>query len=282
MSAGHTRYLDHLLRTVGGALPAPVRARLGTLPGMKSLLRRWRRLRAGTIQVGVGAGLWFSPGPSNPDYASGDNELPVQEALARYLRPGDVCYDVGANVGFITVIAARLVGEAGRVFAFEPVPANAALVRDNAAWNGFSHVTVVEEAVAARSGQARLALAAYAGGSGLAHLGVPPDATGVELTVPVVAIDDLVFTRGMPAPRFVKIDVEGAEGEVLRGMARTLRVHRPIVLVETDDADAAALQNKREACRALLREAGYEVRPLPPSYESSGWHVAHDVGVPPR
>jgi FkbM family methyltransferase len=244
------------------------------------IVRWWHAFRAQTISVGAGKGLRFLFGPSNPDYVTGNNELPVQEALVRTLRPGQVFFDVGANVGFFAVIGARLVGPRGKVVAFEPVGNNAALVRQNAAINGFGNLEVVEKAVAAVSGRAKLALAAYAGGSSLAHVGTPPDATGAMLPVETVALDDLIFSQRHPAPDLVKIDVEGAEREVLEGMARLLRQVRPIVLYEIDDADRAVMTEKREVCRALLRSAGYHIVALPESYAGSGWHVGHDLALP--
>ena len=103
----------------------------------------WRRLfPAGpaVIGAGPGRGLRFDVGGGNPDFAAGTYEPPVQQALADCLKPGDVVLDVGANVGFIAVIAAKLVGPAGRVVAFEPVPENARLVRRNARLNGLSRL----------------------------------------------------------------------------------------------------------------------------------------------
>jgi len=82
----------------------------------------WRRRH---IASGPGKGLYFSAGPSNPEYESGDNEVPVQDALVAHTGDGAVVLDVGANVGFFSVIAAKLVGPTGKVVAFEPVPANA-------------------------------------------------------------------------------------------------------------------------------------------------------------
>ena len=73
------------------------------------------------MSSGVAAGSRFCAGPSNPEYGSGSNELPVQEAIKNLLRPGEVFYDIGANVGFFTIIAGRLVGPTGSIVAFEPV-----------------------------------------------------------------------------------------------------------------------------------------------------------------
>lgn len=75
-----------------------------------------------TISHGIGAGLLFNSSGAFPSRALGTVETEVQDALAELLRPGDVFYDVGANVGYFTIIAARLVGPEGRVVAVEPQP----------------------------------------------------------------------------------------------------------------------------------------------------------------
>ena len=231
------------------------------------------------MSVGIGSGLRFDPGASNSAYATGDNELPVQRALVSVLRPGDVVLDVGANVGFLTVIMARLVGSAGHVYAFEPVPANAALIRRNARRNGFRHVTVLEQAVAAQAGRAELVLAAYSGGAALASADRPPDAVD-SIDVEVVTVDIAVADGRVRSPQLVKIDVEGAELAVLEGMTRTIGDARPIVLCEVDAGDADRFASKRQACIDHLEEAGYDVRVLDDSYPPGGWIVGHLLAEP--
>lgn len=250
-------------------LLASIARRIGWRPGST----------VGTLSVGVGAGLRIDPARSNPAYATGANELPVQQALAAHLAPGGVFYDVGANIGFLTVIGARLAGPAGRVYAFEPVPANVDAVRRNVALNRFDNVEVVEVALSNRSGTGELALAAYSGGSVLADAGTPPDQAGV-LSVRLACIDELVEQGGLRPPTFVKIDVEGAELAVLEGMARTAVRHRPVILCEVDDAEPAPLQHKLQACAAWLSAHGYDVSELPSSYEGIRWLVKHLVAVP--
>lgn len=250
---------------------------IGTL--VARLLKRLGLARKGTIVVGPASGLRFDPGPSNADYASGDNELPVQGALAECLRGGDVFYDVGANVGFLTVLGARLVGPSGTVYAFEPVPANAGFVRRNAQANGFAQVHVIEKAVSNRLGAGELTLARYSGGSALASAEPPPDADGT-LPVELVTIDDLVGRELLKPPDVVKIDVEGAELEVLEGMATTAATHRPVVIVEVDAADADALARKQDACERWLQARGYRTTLLPDSYPHIRWQVRHIVAAP--
>jgi FkbM family methyltransferase len=246
-----------------------------------SLARRLRRVRygAGRMSTGVGAGLRFDPASSNSDYASGANELPVQAVLARQLKAGDVVYDVGANVGFLSVIAARLVGPQGAVFAFEPLPDNAAMVRRNADANGFRNVQVIEVALADHSGTGDLALASYSGGSALAYAATPPDRAGT-LQVELRSIDDLVEREGFKPPSLVKIDVEGAELGVLEGMERTAARHRPVILYEIDDAEPGPLQRKHAACERWLVAHGYRVEVLPDSYPGIRWLVKHYLATP--
>ncbi|MDP2005235.1 MAG: FkbM family methyltransferase [Rubrivivax sp.] len=249
---------------------------------LASIYRRlgWRRGSGiGTLSVGVGAGLRLDPSTSNPDYATGANELPVQQALAQHLSSGGVFYDVGANIGFLTLIGARLVGPAGRVLAFEPVPRNAAAIRRNAALNGFATIQVIEKALTRRSGIGELALAAYAGGAVLAEVDTPPDSAGT-LSVELASIDDLVELSGYPAPGFVKIDVEGAELDVLEGMERTAARCRPVILCEVDDAEPAGLARKQQAIEQWLAAHGYRFSELPPSYEGIRWLVKHLIAVP--
>lgn len=250
-------------------------------------VRWWRRARVllgglwaqrpRRVASGPGEGLWLDPGAGDPDTVRGTYELPVQEALAGVLRPGDVVLDVGANIGFLTALAGRLVGPQGRVIAFEPVPANARLVRRNAALNGQAHVEVVEAAVGDHAGVATLVLARHAGGAALAEADRPPDACG-ELRVALMTLDGWLAANAarLPGPvRLVKIDVEGAEPAVLRGAAGLLAQAGPQVLLEVDAAEAAAAEAKHEACRAILAAQGYVVERLPAAYQGLNWQVIH-------
>jgi FkbM family methyltransferase len=231
------------------------------------------------IEAGVGQGLWFDPGASNAAYTTGTNELPLQQALSDCLRPGDVFYDVGANVGFFSVIAARLVGPAGKVYSFEPVPENAAFVLRNAHLNQMSHIDLRQVAIASQCGQGGLTLAAYSGGAALTSVTRPPDATET-IAVETTTIDYLVFSENLRAPATVKIDVEGAEMEVLRGMTRTMSEVRPVIVYEIDDALESGFRKKYEVCAAFLEQRGYDVQRLPDSYPNTNWIVGHAIARP--
>lgn len=247
----------------------------------RQLKRWWLRPRDKFIREGVGTGLRFNAAHGNPDYLNGDNELPVQQALAANLHPGDVFYDIGANVGFFTVIGASLVTAQGQVIAFEPVTENAAAVRHNCQLNDFNQVQVNEVAVSNETGRTELRLAHYAGGAALASADPPPDLKGV-ITVPVITVDELITKRQLPPPAVVKIDVEGAEVNVLRGMRDTLRQYRPVVIYELDDGDAQKLAKKAKLCQDFLQAADYQIRRLEDSYPNIDWLVAHYVAKPKK
>jgi FkbM family methyltransferase len=235
--------------------------------------------RAQVIRAGLGEGLRFDPGQSNSEYVAGSNEPPVQSALGARLGRGCTFYDIGANVGFFSMIGARLVGPGGRVVAFEPVPGNAALVRANANANGFQNVRVVQMAVSDINGEADLALAAYSGGSALVGTASPPDTIGT-IRVEVSRLDDVIDRLRLPVPELVKIDVEGAEFEVLKGMQRTVLAHHPTILLELDDDKAEALDRKTSACVQWLTAHGYSVADMPESYPGNRWLVRHFLATP--
>jgi FkbM family methyltransferase len=175
-----------------------------------------------TIPLGVAKGLRFNNGYSNPEYALGSNEPPVQQAIEQNLQAGDIFYDIGTNVGFFMAIAARKVGSEGHVYAFEPLPNNAKAIQHNIEINGFKNTTLFEKAVAERTGTGELLVADYSGGSALSTANLPPpDMTGT-MSVGIVAIDDLVEAGSILPPSLVKVDVEGAELGVFKGMVETM------------------------------------------------------------
>lgn len=158
-------------------------------------------------------------------------------ALRAAVEPGDTVLDVGANIGFFSTLLSRLCGPTGRVLAFEPEPANLALLRTNLAANGCANVTVVPCAAGAEAGTGTFSLDDATGATG--HLGGDP--TAGELAVgtgrlrlietPVETIDGVV-ARGGVVPDVIKMDIEGGEIHALAGAPETLGRHRPIVFSE--------------------------------------------------
>jgi FkbM family methyltransferase len=164
--------------------------------------------------------------------AFGNLETGVQEAMVRHLGRAGVFYDIGANLGFFSLLAAHLVGlEQGLVYAFEAAPDNARAIQENAELNGIRNVTVIDKAVSSRSGMGRLQVVDDQSWSKLEEYGEHPYTERV-IDVELVAIDDLLRAGELSPPTVVKIDVEGAEIAVLDGMRETLERHQPAVICE--------------------------------------------------
>jgi len=172
-------------------------------------------------------------------YLTGDAEPEVQEALAELVKPGQTVYDVGANIGFFTILCSRLVGPQGRVYAFEPIPQNLATLRHNVTLNALSNVTIVDKALSSATGTAEMFVSPWSAFHSLNVEGATKQdnhgpETG-EITVQTVTLDEFVGGEGVRAPDLVKIDVEGAELIVVDGMRETLRSVKPLLLCELHD-----------------------------------------------
>lgn len=165
-------------------------------------------------------------------------ELAVTTLLTSYLRPADTFVDVGANLGYYTVLGGDAVGSAGRVVAFEPSKRIRSRLERNVALNGLSQVQVRGEAVADRDGTAKLVESDDKNNDGLGYLDATSD-TGTM--VPCVRLDDS-FEDTPPA--LIKVDVEGGEAVVFAGAERLLaREDAPAIIFESFEIerDAAVL-----------------------------------------
>ncbi len=167
-------------------------------------------------------------------------ELCKQRAVARLLRPGAVFYDVGANVGFYSLLAAK---KGCRVFAFEPSPRNILMLKQHIALNHLN-IEAIEAAVADRDGNA-----VFDAGPN-SSMGALRDSGGLQ--VKVVSLDSLE----LPPPDFVKIDIEGGEYSALMGATRVIKENKPTIFLATHGAAM------RERCPALLRSWNFEVTQL--------------------
>lgn len=198
-------------------------------PALQKASQQFRN-RDSVMQTGLGRGLRFNTGGSIAGYAIGNSEPDLQAALELFVREGMVVYDIGANVGFFSVLLARLVGPSGQVFAFEPVPANAEQIRYNARANSFSNVQVHTVAVSDSDGVAGFRLTDFSTTGKFSALG--PGTGHTEILVPTRQLDRMVFSAEIPAPALIKLDAEGAEPAILKGAAQVLAKIRPILLIE--------------------------------------------------
>jgi FkbM family methyltransferase len=192
------------------------------------------------------------------DYWLGTYETELQAALRELVQPKSVAYDVGANIGYISLMLARRVGPEGRVFAFEALPENVARLRENLALNKMEQrVTVVPGAVVDRAGMVSF-LVAPSGGMGKAEGSAGRHDVKYNQAIDVngLSLDEFVFKQGNLPPRLIKIDIEG--GEVLA--LRVLDEFHPLILMEQHGPEAA------EVAWTVLQAAGYHICRMQPGF----------------
>ena len=196
--------------------------------------------------------------------------------LERVAEPGRVVYDIGANVGPYTLIAAHRVGSGGHVYAFEPGYATFAHLCDNIVLNGCQdRVTPLSIPLSARTGMARFAyhmlFPGHARHAGLeAGSLVGESAPAYEQPVPAMRLDDVVRLFVLAPPQVLKIDVDGAEVMVLEGAGDTLRgAQLTHVLIEIDQQNDAVVVDLMQAAGFRLADRHHRVKDgaaLPFSY----------------
>src|SRR5947207_10184373 len=189
--------------------------------------------------------------------------------VRRWVRPGDVAIDAGAHIGFFTMQLAASVGASGHVYAFEPFDAAAELLERSIEENRFAgRVTARRAAVGSASGTATLTFPVETLNSGGAYVlrgGTQPLSGNLQKSVPALALDDLDLRRPV---RFIKMDVEGAEPQVVRGAARLLAEDRPVILSEIhptqlERASGATAQEFLDYMRSIrYRAQDLEGRPI--------------------
>ena len=165
--------------------------------------------------------------------SSGEWEPHLVAALRRLVRPDFSCVDVGANIGAITLVLARLAHRV-TVHAFEASAESVRLLRRNISENLLTNVVVMQRAVAERTGET-VELYTTAGQLGTAHLTTGLGRTGDSQQVQTIALDDYPLFR----VDLMKIDIQGSDIAAIKGARNLIEKHRPILIVEHNPAPAA-------------------------------------------
>ncbi|HEY1048842.1 MAG TPA: FkbM family methyltransferase [Prosthecobacter sp.] len=183
-----------------------------------------------------------------------------QKFLARHLRPGSVIYDIGANRGQMALYFSRLTGPTGKVVSFEPVPQNFELLERNLQLNAASNVQAVRLALAADDQPRRFGYDAAHHTMGT-FVGNAAKLQQWQQTFEVTCDTlDHFASLGFPVPDVLKIDVEGAGGEVLCGAENLLRTRRPAIYFEMHAAGTSSPE--WDALQRLEKDFGYTVQDI--------------------
>ena len=250
-------------------LPGPIKTRIYHIKPLAGLIRSSlnRAAPEGLSEVRVAAGDLVGARlaldlQSEKDYWLGTYEPELQAAIADWVKPGMTAYDVGANVGYVSLLLARQVGPKGKVWAFEALPANIERLQRNLSLNQEGGRV---QAVAAAIVECKRTVLFFTGPSGA--MGKADGSAGRReseprdtLAVDGYSLDDWVYSQGYPAPEIVKIDIEGGEVLALPGMKRLLHENSPIILLELHGPEAT------EAAWHILTSAGYHIHRMGASY----------------
>lgn len=224
---------------------------------LKPLSDRWVYTLRGGLAKGmrIRGGFLFLPKPT-------PKEAPLLEAIAPNLK-GKVVYDIGANIGITTLFFAKHVGEEGLVVAFEPVPPTARRLQENVRINRLQNVRIYAVALGDTAGQAEICYAEDASGIATLRkdmaLGYQREYRMQTFTVEVVPLDVLVEREHLPAPDFIKIDVEGFEYQVLQGAREVIERARPALFMELHGASHEERAETWKQIYEFLTMRGYHI-----------------------
>jgi len=217
---------------------------------------------AGKVAVRLVRGFVMRLNLADPDqrrmYFYGDyDERREADLITRVLTPGQVFWDVGANIGYFTLLAAVRLENTGEVVAFEPQAAAWEQLTMNLSLNFFTQVRTIQAAVTDRAGEACL-YAADGRADGRANLFQAGCGQTACQQVQTLTLDGWRADTGAAGPDFIKLDVEGAELAALRGARETLASCAPLLLVEIKEAICRALGQGPHAIYDFLGELGYQ------------------------
>jgi FkbM family methyltransferase len=187
-------------------------------------------------------------GSSNHGCWLGSYEFDKQRLFERTIKQGSIVFDLGGHVGFYTLLSSELVGPSGKVFVFEPLPRNLFYLKEHLLLNHVNNVTVIEAAVSDKDG-----VVSFDEGpsSSMGHL-----YSNGKLQVRTVVLDDLISNREIPAPDYMKIDIEGAEFLALSGAKTMLEDSHPTIFLATHGSVV------HQECSHLLQSLGYQLQPI--------------------
>ena len=232
-------------------------AKLGTARPMPALPAR-RRIRNVVFEYDLADYRGAAP------MYFGSYALLVVEAMERILRPGDVFIDVGANIGYLSAIAAGLVSPKGAVHSFEPIPAYSARLARLAALNPEYSITVNACALGDAPGVAAIHVTHEPGQSTLVSGYKTPRQISSRLEVPVMRLDSYIEERVDGHPTLIKIDVEGFELPVLRGLEGYFKKssRRPPIICEIAPRAYPLLGQSLSDLAQFMAAYGYSARDL--------------------
>ena len=175
-------------------------------------------------------------------------ESQLTHLFERYVKKGDVVYDIGAHVGYFTLLSSILVGDTGKVYAFEPARKVFKLLKKHIKINRCKNVYIFNKAISDKNG---IEFFDIGDGSWTGKI-----SSKGEYEVEIVKLDDFVLRNNIFPPNVIKIDVEGEELNVLKGAKNLLTKYSPLIFLSTHS------QQLYDSCCEFLKSLGYEIKTI--------------------
>lgn len=202
------------------------------------------------------------------------------KAMQKEIKPGDIVVDIGANIGYYALLEARLVGKKGKVYAIEPVPKNIELLTKNIELNNYSNIEVFQMAIGSENKKDFIHISKLRNICSMAQQEIYRSTYTHKVPVQVITLDD--FLKDKAYPDLVRMDVEGYEFEIIKGMKETLKVNNPLKLFVELHLDL--LKDKAKSFLKTLKGFGFEVKmvsnePVPSLQKSKlRWKITNILG----
>lgn len=208
-----------------------------------------------TVMDGILKGYrWRFNNRTNNEMILGTWEREMQDIFSRYLKPGNMVYDLGAHQGFLSAVAGKLTGASGKVYSFEPFPYNYNFLSENIHLNNLKNVKTFQAAVSDKAGKVKFSNSIH--DTANTYLKQSPEFKNNLLEVNAISLDALLESKEIAPPDFIKIDVEGAELDVLHGAQRLFFNYSPVVYLETHNVHNPGVDQQ---CLDWLSEKGYHI-----------------------
>jgi len=204
------------------------------------------------------------------------HEKATTEIFKKVVKERDIVIDAGANIGYFTLLAARLVGPTGKVFAFEPEPKNYYYLEKNIKLNNYNHVLIFQKAVSDRNGKTKLYICDYDTGhhtinkyDGIKNYSKGRATKEKSIEIETITLDDFLKGR-VNKIDVIKMDVEGAEALALAGMDRILKTNENLkMFIEFFPLLIEKMGNSpREFVRKLLEDYKFSIYVIPDDYNA--------------
>ena len=225
---------------------------LAYLQLVKTVFPNGKKVR---IRSAYGEGLYFWLDKyTDNGFVLGFYEEELTELLSQNVKRDTVFYDLGAHWGYFSILASKFVGIKGKVYAFEPMPQNFQRLEQNIRINNVKNIATLNLAVSDENRTIKFSNSSDTFANTYINAGSED-----FIEVKSISLDQFVLEKSVSPPHFIKIDVEGAEIDVLKGAERLIREHRPVIHLSTHDIH---LKGVDEKCKLWMQNAGYGMEKL--------------------